>query len=741
MNYKKYLKLANDAIIASNCKNASERFKKRKEAINHYNTLLESIEITDYLLIDAKPVVPKEVYIEAWFNAGTLYKTQAEETLSLLEQSVKSQISKEEAFSYLHKANSCFTNILRIEFEHNAAIMQIVSVTTQICYYSKENVTNCLQTLQSGLLFAPHDPIIHYNLGFIYQRINKLELSLIHYKLSLSLQNTCEAEAVDEQTKRLKVNNLNGIAFVYRSVKQWPQALYYLQKAEKVLPKDPDIQNQLGVVYTEMRRTDLAEISYNKALEFADNTFISPNPVFFKSEILLNLGHMHSYNGDNLKAIDKYNESLKINPKFALPFQNKIMNLSYIFDCLEDKMYIAKEHKKVNRLYKKCNGMYKFDDKYYRRAKINIGIVSGDFVDHPVSYFISTFLSNYDSNVFSITCYSECMIDTKLFNPALKFKFIKNMYANEAADAIHADNIHILFDLAGHTAFNRLDIFALKPCPIQISYIGYPFSTGLDEIDYRITDNYCDKLEESQKYYTEKLVTLPSCFLCYNPNVNKHASDGKIVQSVIPEISVVQPMIQNGYVTIVCFNRLNKITDSVIQMFNDILKSQPKVKFVFKTKALLNKNVKAVFVSKFDKNVRNRIQIWECTILHEEHLKKYNKIDIAIDTFPYSGTTTSCEALLMGVPVFTLMDNKHFFHAQNVTASLLYNSDMSYYVCSSKEELIKKVGKFVNNLHNCSTLKKTVRDKFLNGKVCNQKMHVHDMTVLLNNLFTTAQHK
>ncbi len=722
-NYQEIVRLAH-AYIAKSI-DATGRDKTqifRMKAIELYNGLLCDIDVTEYLLLDSKPEIPHTVYIESWFNLGTLYKAYAE---TLLEQT--QQKGNEQAVQYFTKSITCFVNMLRVDFENALAIKQIVSVYTLLCYYNKDNYNLCLRYLQEALLHAPENSVIHYNLGFVYQKLNTLELALIHYKISLQLLKSPADPIGADELRKMTLNNYNGIVGIYRAIKQWPQALHYLRKAEAVDACDPDIQNQLGVVYTEMRRTDLADLAYTKALKHVDKAFISTDHKILRAEILLNHGHMHSYNGDNTNAVANYNKALLVRPGFILPFQNKIMNLSYLFDELDDKMYILKQHQLVNKLFKKGNGMFKFDSEYFNSDRINIGIVSGDFVDHPVSFFISTLLKNFDPLKFTVTCYSECIIDISQFHKDLKFVLIKNQSAEQVARQIYNDKVHILFDLAGHTAFNRLDVFALKPCPTQITYIGYPYSTGLTEMDYRITDDICDNIEVSQKMYTETLVALKNCFLCYEPKMEKGTD-------ALPKLEQ-QPYIRNKYVTIGCFNRINKITDSVINLFNKILVQNASVRFVFKTKALINSHVRQDFLLKFDSQVRSRIDILDCNILHEQHMLEYNNIDIAIDTFPYSGTTTSCEALLMGVPVFTLYDSTHYFHAQNVTASLLRNSNLPEYVVDTESELCERV------TNTCSkdktfwqNLKHEVRHKFITGYVCNKEEYMKNLTELLLNV-------
>ena len=698
-----------------------------------------SLDSREYLLLDSKPEVPREIYIETYFNLGTLLKMTVEELIRTRQADLNRNNANRETSdselvlsnfeqSIFDKSLNCFMAILAIDFENEKALQQITSIYTHLVLFNQHDLPKCVSLLTQALVFSPESALLHYNLGYIQQRLNDLATSITHYKTSLAL-----VKLVEPLDTKTVVNNYNGISSVYRSIKQWPQSLHYLLKAQKIMPEDPDINNQLAVVYTEMRRTDLAEKCYKTAIANYQKTFISTDPTFLLCELYLNYGHLHSYNGDNNKSIECYNKALEVCPRFALPFQNKMMNLTYVFDQLKNKMYIAKQHRLINGLYEPLKREFKRNYTFYRgvsKSKIKIGIISGDFMEHPVSFFISPFLKRFDQTRFEVTCYSECIIDTKLFNSELKFKTIRGMSAGQAADLIYNDQIDILLDLAGHTAFNRLDVFALKPSPIQITYIGYPFTTGLNEMDYRITDAYCDgDLTVSQKFYSEKLINIRDCFLCYDPSPSGNTP------FVYPKLNTT-PFIKNGYITIGCFNRLNKITDPVISQFNQILLRFLTVRFVFKTKALINLSIRAEFVEKFDESVRNRITVLDCTLTHAQHLLTYNEVDIAIDTFPYSGTTTSCEALLMGVPVMSMRDTVYWFHPQNVTCSILENSGLSDWIYETEDQLFNRIAE----LHSkeeifWKQLKTRTRMQFTTGKVCDQTNYIKNIQELFTGLY------
>ena len=245
-------------------------------------------------------------------------------------------------------------------------------------------------------------------------------------------------------------------------------------------------------------------------------------------------------------------------------------------------------------------------------------------------------------------------------------------------------------------------------------------------MDYRITDFICDgDLSVSQPFYTEKLITLPNCFLCYDHQ-----------QTELPEITDTPRLKNPCELVIGNYNRLNKITDSVITEYNKIMLACPNVKFLFKTKGLLNSKICKEFLNKFDPSVQERIIIIDCTISHRDHLETYNLCDISIDTMIYSGTTTSCESLSMGVPVLSWYDNKTFFHASNVSASLLKNSDLDFYTCNDTDEMINKIKILLDKPNDFwKTNKEIVRNKFLNGLVCDKGVYLENIQELFMDLY------
>jgi predicted O-linked N-acetylglucosamine transferase (SPINDLY family) len=671
---------------------------KLTECLPIYESFLKNHHYTEYLLIDSNPDFTKNEIINCYFNYGTILKTLAE----------NNPIDASNRISLFNQSIEKFMYILNIECDHSLSKTQLVSIYTLLA--QTPDLNQSLHFINTALIIDPSSTLLYANLGFLYKCLNNVSSSMTYYKIGYEF-------SILKKETNLSIICLNGISCNYRSIKKWPEALVYLKKAVILSDSDFDTYIGLGVVYTELRRTDLAEKSYLTALESSDKIIDVKKQKELKQSVLLNMGHMFSFNGDDLKSIDKYNEVLKINPKNRFAFQNKLMNLTYFFDRYTDKMYITKQHSLINKILHKQNLL-----KTFKNKKIHIGFISGDFKDHPVSFFIHNLLHFFDTNLYEFFCYSECIISS--LPDTIQFRLIKNKSSIDIVELLHKDSVNILFDLSGHTGWNRLDVFALKPVEFQISYLGYPFTTGLKEMDFRISDKICegslsDKSPCSQKYYSEKLLYMEdACFLNYN---SLHSID------IIDKQSTNDNIIRLG-----CFNRLSKISENMISLFKLILSQCKNVHLVFKSKAFLNNTVKTKFLSYFHSNEHHRVSIIDCNLLHSHHLAEYNNIDISIDTFPYSGTTTTCESLYMGTPVLTLYDSIHSYHPQNVSSSILFYSNLSEYICYNYDDFITKL----NNFKPSSVPFKTnIRNTFLNNSVCDKDIFLKKFDKLVQNLF------
>jgi protein O-GlcNAc transferase len=628
----------------------------------------------------------------------------------------------------------------------------------------KENI----DLLKNVLTVDPCDYQLQYNIAFMYQRQNDLENALSHFKLTIGIIDLHitnknlelskilnEKEIKEIQNHKLileqfKVKCLNGLGGVYFSIQDRELANYYFYKALEIFPNDPDINNQIGVVYTELRFTDKAIEHYTRGIKNADQAHISTDRDMLLASMHMNMGLAYCYEINYPKAIECYNKALKYKPRLSLAYQNKLLDMNYISHLIDDPMYIANLHKNINKIYPLVIDDYKvgcpnyqinkeileYTDKKTLKSKLRIGFITGDAICHPVSYFLNCILKYVNFDIFDIVLYSLKVVNISDVYPKCTIKIVKGTSPQELKEIVQKDTIDILFDLASQTGDNRLDTFVLKPAPIQISFIGYPNTSGLSNMDYHIVDKFCDSdgvspgpgnivRPSTQKYYTEKLLFMPKCFLSYTPSVGIDN---------LPELKN-QPLVDNGYLTIGTFNRYNKINDRVVSLWQRILKECPNVRFIIKTKEFLTEKLKTQFINEWDPEIFKRVTILDYSDTYTQHLVDYNKMDISVDTFPYSGTTTSAESLMMGVPVVTLFDSDRQYHSQNVTCSLMINSGHSEYIAFSEDEYVEKIKNSSLNLKKLKDLKKTIRKDFVNGNVCNYTDYVNDFENLLLNTY------
>lgn len=322
---------------------------------------------------------------------------------------------------------------------------------------------------------------------------------------------------------------------------------------------------------------------------------------------------------------------------------------------------------------------------------LKLAFVSADFCAHAISFFIQPLLSGLNRAEFKITCYSDTK---KLDHAAEAIRALCDVWRDSSritdaqlVEHIGRDQIDILVDLSGHAGGNRLGVFAQHAAPLQVSWLGYPSTTGLNSIGYRICDRVTDPSDFNEQFFSEKLLRLPNGFLCYKP-----------LESA-PEI---KPSGDQSHIRFGSFNNLAKISSLTLDCWAAALLAVPNSTLCIKRKPLIHKNTADYFIQQLAERgiSKDRIILKTSNLKIEEHLEQYNHIDIALDTTPYNGTTTTLEALWMGVPVISLIGETH---ASRVSASILQRLNLG-------ELATKTVFEFADRAKELAELKETLAE-------------------------------
>ena len=299
------------------------------------------------------------------------------------------------------------------------------------------------------------------------------------------------------------------------------------------------------------------------------------------------------------------------------------------------------------------------------RRKLRIGYISPDFREHSVSYFLPPLLRHFDGEQFMVFCYATGRSDAvteRLRTRRVTWRDLRGRPPRTAARLIAEDKIDILVDLSGHSQDNALPIMAYRPAPVQVSGIGYTNTTGLRAIDYFLSDEICIPKGDTaaEAGFVERILRLSHSHLCYAPELIR----------VMPEAGYEPPMRKNGYVTFGSFNNFAKVTDETLLLWRGILESVRDSKLVIKGKiASIDAGIN--FAKKRFSMLSYDLARVEFRPYSPDYLEQYRDIDIALDTAPYNGGLTTCEALYMGVPVISLRGRTH---GSRFGASILTNA-------------------------------------------------------------------
>jgi predicted O-linked N-acetylglucosamine transferase (SPINDLY family) len=344
---------------------------------------------------------------------------------------------------------------------------------------------------------------------------------------------------------------------------------------------------------------------------------------------------------------------------------------------------------------------------------LRIAYVSADFFHHPVGLFLEPILAELPKSEFHIICYNVGWHDddltSRLRTLSDQWADVRALSDGQITQRIRDDRIDVLIDLSSHTADNRLLVFAHKPAPVQVTQFAYPNTTGLSAMDYRITDALADPPGATEVLHTEKLIRLPNVAWCYRP----------FDLDQLPEVSP-PPLLSRDYVTFGCLNNPLKLSDAARRVFAEILAAVPHSRLALRLVSDEIARQRIIDTLGVDPS---RLLILP-SAPRRDYLVQYNQIDIALDPFPYNGGVTTCDALLMGVPVITLA-GRAYVSRQGV--SVLSNLGLTDLIAGSPQEYVRIARDLADNPGRLTTLRSQLRNTLQASPVMNAKRYAHDL--------------
>lgn len=487
----------------------------------------------------------------------------------------------------------------------------------------------------------------------------------------------------------------------------YEEALTYFTQALEIQPHFCEAHNNYGLALMKSGRWEESILAFEQAIQLAPNDAICHSNLASAEKDLFQLKN----------SIRNYRKALELLPNQGEIRSNYLLVLNYDPDTTPEQLF------QESKDWQKFHG----DSLRHRiplhsahrdlNKRLRLGFISPDLRQHSVAYFLMPLVDHIDRTQFEIYFYSDVRTadeSTTYFEK--KADGWRNCCAAkdaEVADLINQDAIDILIDLAGHTAFNRLRVFARKPAPIQISWLGYPNTTGLETIDYRFTDEISDPPGTTQQYHTEKLVYIPQCAWCFRPDADT------------PDI-VELPALKNSHITFGSFNAMPKINEPLLEIWAEILRKTPHSRIYLKNKSLgfplLQKRIRDIFQNNGIE--ADRLEMSDQLPDRNSHLASYGRVDISLDTFPYHGTTTTCEAFWMGVPVVTMAGKTH---ASRVGVSLLQQIDRTNWVANNPQEYVRIATNLAADLELLACERKNLRNLMKASPLMDEALFAHNI--------------
>lgn len=600
----------------------------------------------------------------------------------------------------------------------------------------KNDLLGAINQFKKVLNIKPDFYQAYYSIAYLHVKLSLFDDSLDYLKKYLKYElNNCEAynllgiilieknvldEAILNFNKCISlqmdfVEAYNNLGVVFYKKKEYQKAIHFLKNG---IMLDPNF----NILYFNLSKSYSGSYQYSRAVD-AIKIFLEKEPN--NSGALLLLGDYLTKIGRTLEGLELLERGLIEESESESRkeiFSKIIFNINYL-----ENINFAQYHETISRLkdfyFKYSNQDIISNKKLINLNKVKVGFVSADFNNHAVGFQTLDVFKNLSKDL-SLQLYIyynndiEDFITTEFKQYVMIWKNVYNLDDYALLNTIKSDQIDILIDLSGHSKGNRLEVFFNKPAPIQASWVGYLASTGLKEIDYIIADK--NSITEKEEYqFTEKIYRLNNTWTVLKQEEN------------IP-LSKEIPFIRNKYITFGSFNNIQKINNTVIKVWSKILYSIKDSRLILTSLKFKEEDFKKYFVELFINNgVKNSQLIFEGPFERNDLLNKYNSIDIALDTFPYNGGTTSLEASWMCVPVLTKRGNSFLSKCgESINISL----GLDDWICTSDEDYINKARGMSENIDKLQSVKSYLINNRKDFKLFNSKFFANDLAVAFKNM-------
>ncbi|MGA2439781.1 MAG: tetratricopeptide repeat protein [Tepidisphaeraceae bacterium] len=532
----------------------------------------------------------------------------------------------------------------------------------------------------------PSSAEAYNNLGNAQSKKGEFGLAIAAYQRAVQL-NPNDGDALC---------NLGGIMNAMGRVEQ---AIPLCRRAVQLQPDRAEAHNNLGIALIDNGQFDEADAALQRAIQLKPNY----------AEALGNLGNVLKEKGQLGQAIAAYRRAIEISPANAVIHSNLVHTVYFHPDYGQAELLRESRGWAARHAHPLQSFIRPHKNTRDPSRRLRIGYVSPDFRSHTQSFFTVPLFAAHDCNQFEVFCYSDVAkpdaITERLRATSSTWRSTVGVPDSKLADIVRCDRIDILVDLTMHMAHNRLLVFARKPAPVQVTWLAYPGTTGLDTIDYRLTDPYLDPPQTGDEFYTEKSIRLPNAFWCYDP----------MSAQPVGEL----PAARNGYVTFGSLNNFCKVGDGVLALWSRVLTAVPDSRLILLSPDGIHRQqiIEKLGVQPARVEFVQRMK-------RDRYLQTHHRFDIVLDTFPSNGHTTSLDALWMGVPVVTLRGQTAVARGG---ASILSNVGLTEFIAEDPDRYLSIAGGLAGDLSKLAELRSSLRTRIERSPLMNARQFAADI--------------